>query len=485
MRLRDLLADAAPGRTFSGPGDVDVTHVVSDSRQVEPGALFVASRGLTVDGHQYISTALSRGAVAICAQRPAPSNLSTEIGWLQVEQSAPLLGPLAAALHRHPSRAMKVLAVTGTNGKTTVAWILDQLLRQVDAVPGLLGTVEIRYRDTRRPSSVTTPLADQLQAVLAEMRDAGCTHVVLEASSHGLAMHRLTGVQIAVGGFTNLSRDHIDYHGTMEAYRDAKAALFIDMAGAGCFNVDDETGRALAGNFDGPSRTVSVAGQPADLSVESLECTVDGSRMRLTGRPDWVEFPLVGRHNVENALVALGMAELAGVPLDQALSALARVTAAPGRLEPVPGPRHVLVDYAHTPDALANVLEVLRPMVAGRLICVFGAGGDRDRGKRPQMGEAAGRLADLAVVTSDNPRSEAPAAIIDDILGGVPDGVTPVIEIDRRAAIHRAVSLAEREDLVLIAGKGHETYQIIGDERLDFDDRQVAAEALDALGVAA
>lgn len=482
MRLSDLLSDATPGLAYVGPGDIEVTRVVSDSRLAEPGALFVASRGLTVDGHQYISTALGRGAVAIVAQRPAPSNLSASIGWLQVEQSAPLLGPLAAALHGHPSRAMSVLAVTGTNGKTTVAWILDQILRQADAKPGLLGTVEIRFGDVRRPSAFTTPLANQLQELLAEMRDAGCTHVVLEASSHGLAMHRLSGVEVAVGGFTNLSRDHIDYHGTMEAYRAAKATLFEGMARAACFNVDDATGSELAAHFVGPRRTISVAGAPADLSLEALTCTVDGSRAQLAGVDDALDIPLIGRHNVENALVALGMAELAGVPREEAIAALAHVSAAPGRLEPVAGPRHVLVDYAHTPDALANVLEVLRPMVTGRLICVFGAGGDRDRGKRPQMGAAAARLADVAVVTSDNPRSEAPEAIIDDILAGVPEGVSPVVELDRRRAIHRAVALAEIDDLVLIAGKGHETYQIVGDTRLDFDDRLVAAEAL---GVAA
>ena len=342
--------------------------------------------------------------------------------------------------------------------------------------------MEIRYGGVRRPSIFTTPLADELQSLLADMRDIGCSHVVLEASSHGLAMHRMAGVDVAVGGFTNLSRDHIDYHQSMEAYRDAKAALFQGFARAACFNLDDETGRAFCEAFAGPKRTVSVAGaRDADLSVRELECTLEGSRVGLQGRGaalDVIELPLVGRHNVENALVALGMAELAGVPREVGLVALAGVSAAPGRLESVPGPRHVLVDYAHTPDALANVLEVLRPLTAGRLICVFGAGGDRDRGKRPQMGAVVARLADLPVVTSDNPRGEDPQAIIDAVVAGMPAEGARIVEADRRLAIERAVAQAGPEDLVLIAGKGHEPYQIVGTERLDFDDRLVAAEAL-------
>ncbi|MGM0576598.1 MAG: UDP-N-acetylmuramoyl-L-alanyl-D-glutamate--2,6-diaminopimelate ligase [Myxococcota bacterium] len=483
MNVADLIGDAAPDARITGPTGRDVTDVVADSRRVRPGAVFVALRGLTVDGHDFAGQAFEAGAAAVVADTPPTVDVPDDAAWVQVPVTAEALGPLASAFHGHPSRDVKVLAVTGTNGKTTVTWLLEHILTETGFGPGVLGTVEIRYGDVRRPATYTTPMAHELHALLAEFRDAGCTHAVMEASSHGLAQERLGGCSVAVGGFTNLTRDHLDYHVGMNAYRDAKARLFQEYARAGCFNVGDPIGREMAEAFDGPLRAVSACGAPADISARDLVCTLEGSRARLRTQHGELELelPLVGRHNVENALVAVGMADLAGVSLERAVVSLATARPAPGRLERVLGPRHVLVDYAHTPDALDNVLGGLEPLVKGRLICVFGAGGDRDAGKRPEMAAAVARHADVAVLTSDNPRRESPDAIIEDVRAGFPDDQDVLVEADRRAAIRRAIHQAGPDDVVVIAGKGHETTQTVGDRALPFDDREEAASALETL----
>lgn len=473
-----------------GALDGSVARLTYDSRQVEPDTLFVAVRGLWVDGHDYIDAAIAAGASAIVAETAPPADRPSHVTWLQVADSEVALGLAADAFYGRPSSSLKVLAVTGTNGKTTVGWLLWEMLDALGSRPGFVGTVEHRFAGVRRKTIFTTPPSADLHALLGEMRDAGCTHVALEASSHGLAQNRLAGLSVAVGGFTNLSRDHLDYHHTMEAYLAAKALLFRAFAPRACFNIDDPAGRRLAGDYAGETLTVSARGDAsADLWLSELRLGLDGSSARLHGTgpaPVELEMRLIGRHNVENAMVALGMASLAGVPPGDAISALAQVHGAPGRLEPVPGPRHVVVDYAHTPDALENVLEALRQLTDGRVICVFGAGGDRDPGKRPFMGEVAARLADLPVVTSDNPRTEEPRAIIHDILTGVPAEARGRLRVepDRRAAIALGISLAEAEDVVLIAGKGHEDYQILGEERIHFDDREEAAAVLATLGSA-
>ncbi|MEZ4266096.1 MAG: UDP-N-acetylmuramoyl-L-alanyl-D-glutamate--2,6-diaminopimelate ligase [Myxococcota bacterium] len=481
MTPRALISRAAPAALIFGASEAVLRGVVSDSRDVKDGAMFVALRGLGVDGHKYIDVALSRGAVAVVAEQDAPADLRPGVTWARVPSTADALGPLASAYFGDPSGALAVLAVTGTNGKTSVTWLLEQILLAAQMRPGVLSTVEVRFAGQRRPTRFTTPPADALQAILAECRDAGCTHVVMEASSHGLIQGRLGGTQVAVGGFTNLTRDHLDYHGTFDAYRDAKSLLFRGLAKAGCFNIDDATGRQFAADFVGEKLTVSALGATdADLSARDVRCTIDGAEARLQTPegPRDLRLRLLGRHNVENALVALGMARLAGIDLDVALNALASATAPPGRLERVAGDRSVVVDYAHTPDALDNVLSALRPLVSGRLICVFGAGGDRDPGKRPEMARAVARVADLAIVTSDNPRTEAPAAIVSDVVAGMPDGARFDAIVDRRAAIERAIREAGPDDLVLIAGKGHETTQTIGAVQHPFDDRVEAARAL-------
>jgi UDP-N-acetylmuramoyl-L-alanyl-D-glutamate--2,6-diaminopimelate ligase len=469
MRLRTL-ARRLPGSRQRG-GNPDITHGVHyDYRRVVPGSLFVAVRDLWEDGHAFIPHALAAGAVAVVAETQ-PTHTAP---WLTVPDGAQALAEAAASFHGHPSqRGLQVLAVTGTNGKTTVAWLLYQILLAAGRVPGLVGTVEQRFGDVVRETQFTTPLSVDLQALMAEMRAAGCTHVALEASSHALTTHRLTGTRVAVGGFTNLSRDHLDFHGGLDAYRAAKALLFSQFARAGCFHVDDAVGAELSSAFSGPQLTVGT--RAADVTAHGVLSDLAGTHcvLRAAGAEHTLSLPLVGAFNLENGLVALGMARLAGVSMRRSVAALSTAKAAPGRLEPVPGKGPtVLVDYAHTPDALHRVLQTLRRLSRGRLVCVFGAGGDRDRGKRPLMGAAVAGLADEAFVTSDNPRTEDPSQIVADILPGLSGAYT--VEIDRAKAIRLAMESCGPDDVVLIAGKGHETYQVLGSRRLPFDDRAVA-----------
>ncbi len=477
--LSELLQRAGVRSDPWGDVHVDVSAIACDSRRVRPGGAFLALKALEVDGHPHIPRALEAGARVIFAETDPPPSLPADRTWVRVEGTAGLLGPLVSTLLDHPSRDLDVLAVTGTNGKTTVCWLLEHILASAGKRPGVIGTVEVRYAERRIETPFTTPLADLMQELLAQMRDAGCTHAVCEASSHGLVQGRLAGTRITVGGYTNLTRDHIDYHGSMEEYGAAKALLFDGVAERACFCIDDPHGAALAEAFGGEKITASLHDPRADLFLDDVELSISGSRGRIGDAELFT--PLVGEFNVENALVALGMAELAGIPREEILGALASATAAPGRLERVRGPKRVLVDYAHTPSALHSVLSALSPLVEGQLICVFGAGGDRDKGKRPLMGRAVAAHADIPVITSDNPRSEQPMLIIEDIAAGFPPGKERVIVEDRREAIARALELAGPEDLVLIAGKGHEDYQIIGAERLPFDDREIARELMEAM----
>ena len=479
MMLETLIQRADMPTVIHGE-DVDITGICADSRAVKPGDAFVAVRGLSVDGHRFIPAALEGGAAALVVEEPWDGELGA-VTQVVVPDSTEALGRLADAWYGHPTDAISLMAVTGTNGKTTVAWLLEQLLRGGGAEPGLLGTVETRYRDQRLEATHTTPPSLDLHGIAATMRDAGCDHVLMEASSHGLEQGRLAGARVAVAGFTNLSRDHLDYHGTMEAYSDAKEALFSRFAHKACFHVGDPVGRRFSERFEGPSMTVAIGDPSADLWIDELKLDLQGSRGVLHHRGErfpW-ETPLLGRHNVENALVALGMSLLGGMSMDAMLESLRGVAGAPGRLERVEGAVPVVVDYAHTPDALTNVLRALRSLVSGDLICVFGAGGDRDRGKRPAMAAAAGAIADRVIVTSDNPRTEDPAAIVEEVVGGLPEGARSEVRVDRREAIHLAVSTAGPDDLVLVAGKGHEPYQEIHGVKHPFDDCLVAREALE------
>jgi UDP-N-acetylmuramoyl-L-alanyl-D-glutamate--2,6-diaminopimelate ligase len=472
----------------SAPLELDVGEVRDDSRAVARGDLFVATRGQTVDGHDYLGAAAERGAVAAVVDAEAAQGFPGVR--VRVRSSTRALGLIAANRWGRPADAMTMVAVTGTNGKTTTTFLVEGLARAAGGVPGVFGTVTYRFGSVVREAPFTTPTPLVLHATLAEMRGAGVTHVALEASSHALELGRLDGLRFAVAAFTNLTQDHLDFHGTMQGYAESKAKLFrehLTEDGVGVINMDTEWGAFMLQEVRGRALAVATSGVPEVLVMRSQQ-TVDGIDAELMTPIGAVRVrsPLIGAFNLENLAVAVGI----GVGLGMDAAAIARglgsVAGVPGRLERVPvnlGPGRgfgVFVDYAHTPDALERVMAALRPLTRGRLIVVFGCGGDRDKTKRPKMGHAVARDADLPIVTSDNPRTEDPAAIIDMIVAGVrevrEDGF--VVEVDRRRAIGAAIEAARPGDIVLIAGKGHEDYQILGKEKHHFDDREEAAAAL-------
>ncbi len=511
-----------------------VTGLTCDSRAVIPGSVFVAVKGQEADGHRYVSQAVARGCLAVVVDRQV--GIAKDVAVVRVADSRLALGRLAAAFYGYPAREMTLIGLTGTNGKTTTSWLVEGMLLAAGLRPGVIGTVNYRYMDRRgdrvvRDASLTTPEPVQLQGLLRKMCDSGVTHVVMEVSSHALALERLAGLCFDVGGFTNLSRDHLDFHGTMEAYFQAKQKLFYDfLAPAGVAVVTfvagrqdrqttgDGWGRRLARELRerGVASFPGIGGRQSlltcgfapgcEVRAEEPIQDLDGLRctMYLGGRAVHLESGLIGRYNVLNLLTAAGVGLALGLEPEQIGGGLAAVRGVAGRLERVrlarhdgqrpPGPA-VFVDYAHTPDALENVLRTLCQLVSGRLVCVFGCGGDRDRGKRAMMGEVVGRLADVVLLSSDNPRRENAAGIVADIEPGLQQSKMKKIDLeyllsgkagargyvlvaDRRQAIHAACALAAGEDLVLIAGKGHETYQLIGDEKRFFDDRLEAKNGL-------
>jgi UDP-N-acetylmuramoyl-L-alanyl-D-glutamate--2,6-diaminopimelate ligase len=488
MRLSALVRDCGDLRRL-GDGDPEVTALTADSRAVVPGALFAALAGTVADGSRYAGEAVSRGASVVLAGR--------DLGLADVVQlvhPAPrrALAELAARFHGHPARALALVGITGTNGKTTVAYLLRHLLRALGRAPGMLGTVEYDLGGAALPAPLTTPGAVDFASHLAAMRDRGCTHAVVEVSSHALSQERVHGHPFACGVFTNLTRDHMDYHGSLAAYRDAKRRLFDDLD-PGAWAVVNRDDPAAAEMVRGTAARIwTYALQPgADLVAEAPDYRIDGTtfRVRTVGEALEVRSPLVGRHNVQNLLAALSAACCLGLPLSAAAAAAAASPGVPGRLERIAGAPEggpaVFVDYAHTDDALRAVLAVLRPLVTGRLVCVFGCGGDRDRGKRPLMGRVAEAGADRVFLTNDNPRTEDPAAILDDIRAGLLRPEDARLVPDRRAAVTAAVREAGPGDAVLVAGKGHETTQVIGRERIPMDDRVLAREALGAAAAAA
>ncbi|TMA25891.1 MAG: UDP-N-acetylmuramoyl-L-alanyl-D-glutamate--2,6-diaminopimelate ligase [Deltaproteobacteria bacterium] len=504
MKLRDLFA-GVEATVPTEAESVEVRALAVDSRRVTPGALFAALPGLNADGADFAPQALAKGAAAVLAQRP-----------LQLASAPVVVAPnarkafsqAASRFHGEPSRRLSLFGVTGTNGKTTTAYLVEQLSAARGLGTGLIGTVECRWPGGRLPATHTTPESHELQELLKRMLEAGAQVVAMEVSSHALAQERVSGCAFAGAAFTNLTRDHLDYHGTLEEYFAAKAKLFRELLPPGApavLNFDDPRVAELASQL--PEKDVigfTLHGaRGAALLAEELRSDLDGLYFRLrTGAPlepqlIEVESPLVGAHNAENLLAALGLLAGSGVPLAELTRLAPEAQGAPGRLERVPdreGGRVVLVDYAHTDDALARVLEALRKAAgrAPRLICVFGCGGDRDRGKRPLMGRAAAAHADLVIATSDNPRSEDPLAILGEIEPGLLQGgkkrLDPrharsgspgyCIVPDRREAIELALRCAGVGDAVLIAGKGHETYQIVGAEKRPFDDRAEAERAL-------
>ncbi|WP_448380449.1 UDP-N-acetylmuramoyl-L-alanyl-D-glutamate--2,6-diaminopimelate ligase [Gloeomargarita sp.] len=487
MKLGDLLAAIAP---YLPPLDAPhphwqapVTGITCDSRQCQPGMVFVGLPGTRVDGGDFWPQALAKGAIAALVT-PRP-NLPPQV--LPVVEIAQVCGELAAAFYGYPRRRLHMVGVTGTNGKTTTTHLLEFLCQKTLGPTALLGTLYNRWPGYTQTASYTTAWAVDLQRDLAQALQAGCRVAVMEVSSHALAQGRVAGCAYDVAVFTNLTQDHLDFHLTMENYFRAKARLFEPqlLRGRAIVNRDDPYGRRLLQGLqqlDVPRWSYSAAGQPADITVQQVDYTPAGIEAMVmtpagTGR---LQIPLIGQFNLSNTLAAVGAALHLGVQLAQIQEILPQFPGVPGRMERVQvcldQEITVVVDYAHTPDGLANGLRALRPFVAGRLICVFGCGGDRDRTKRPLMGKIAAELSDVVVVTSDNPRTEDPQQIIQDILQGMPG--TPVVIPDRQEAIHQAIHMAQPGDGVMIAGKGHEDYQILGTTKIPFDDRKQAAMAL-------
>jgi len=480
MTLRSLLEHVDVLRV-QGDLDREVQGVTRDTRSLAEGGVFVAVRGANVDGHDLLGGLAAAAAVVVERPVSAPPGVTV----IEVADTRRALALLAAAFHGHPGAAMQVIAVTGTNGKTTVTTLVEEALRRVGIRAGRVGTTGVFVDGRPLPTALTTPEAPDLQGALATMRDAGVRVVAMEASSVGLAQHRVDGIPFHLAVFTNLSRDHLDFHGTMDAYRAAKARLFELLRPAGgppraLLCADDPAWSFLGAPAD---QWTYGLGEGCDLRVVAWEMDAGGLRLRLaTPKGEGtLHTPLVGQFNAQNLAAAVGCLLCVGVPLCEALRALSQVRGVPGRLERVDNECGllVLVDYAHTPDALAAALAAVRPATAGRLWVVFGCGGDRDPGKRPEMGRVAERGADAVVVPSDNPRSEEPQSIVDAILSGM-DAPPAHVDLDRRAAIEWALGRAHPGDTVLVAGKGHETYQEIGGQRHPFDDRAIARACLGA-----
>jgi UDP-N-acetylmuramoyl-L-alanyl-D-glutamate--2,6-diaminopimelate ligase len=499
VTLDELLGAAIPAAVGQTPLDPAVrgrrvTGVAYDSRQVRPGSVFVALRGRQADGTVFAGQAIQSGAVAIVAETAPPAALARP--WIRVDDARLALARLAAVFHGNPSHELIVAGITGTNGKTTTSYVLASIFDRAGLRCGRIGTVGYRVGDVEREAPRTTPEAPELQRMLREMREAGSGACVMEVSSHALELRRVDGIRFAAAVFTNLTRDHLDFHGDMDTYFAAKRRLFdlLPADGVSVVNVDDPRGVQLAGAV---SRPVTYGiDRPADVTPGPLSVSLDGLRFDIRTPRGTLQASsrLVGRPNAYNILAAAAAAMALDLPFSAIERGITSLEHVPGRFQVVSEPAddlQVVVDYAHTDDALKNLLEMARPIAAGRLITVFGCGGDRDRTKRPLMGAVAARLSDVVVVTSDNPRSEDPEEIIEEIkrgilppgdrgARGVAPGRTPVCLtiVDRRAAIERAIREGQPGDLVLIAGKGHEKYQVVGERVLPFDDVEIARGAL-------
>jgi UDP-N-acetylmuramoyl-L-alanyl-D-glutamate--2,6-diaminopimelate ligase len=479
MDIERVIAALAPVDVL-GRAPVEIADLAYDARSATPGSLFFCVPGSRVDGHDFAAEAVANGAVALVVERP----LELEVPQVVVEDARRAMGVAADEFFERPTEELELAGVTGTNGKTTTAFLLYSILAAGGRRPGLLGTIESRVGGERRPALRTTPEAIDLQRSFREMLDGGDRSCALEATSHGSELGRLDRVRFSALVFTNLTQDHLDFHGTIERYFGAKRRLFTEERPPAAINVGDPYGRRLAEELLGHDRLLTFGfADDAELRPESLDLGPRGARFTTDGLE--LETRLRGRFNVENVLGAVAAARLLGIEDEAIARGVRELRGVPGRFEAVDEgqPFAVLVDYAHTPDSLENVLRTARDLAQNRLICVFGCGGDRDRGKRPLMGRIASELADLAIVTSDNPRSEEPDAIIGEIVAGAAGDVE--VEPDRREAIARAIDAAQDGDVVVIAGKGHEQGQQFADRTVPFDDRDVAREALRRLGAPA
>lgn len=472
MKLSQLL-EGVPVTAAAASLDTEIAEVRCDSRAVQPGDLFVAIRGFETDGHKYIASAMQRGAAAVVCEE-APEGVPAVV----VEDARAALAMIGANRFGHPADSMVMIGVTGTNGKTSTTYFIKAILEAEGAKVGLIGTNQNLIGGEALETERTTPESYELQALFARMRDAGCTHVVMEVSSHALALKRVYGIRFQAALFTNLTQDHLDFHGTMEEYRKAKAILFTQ-AERGAVNADDPAAEKMLADAQCPTTTFSAHDRAADLTAQGIELHADGVRFTAVCGAETAEVSLgiPGQFTVSNALGALEVCRTLGIPLERSAAALRKVPGVKGRVEVVPTPREytVLIDYAHSPDGVENVLKAVRGFAKGRVIALFGCGGDRDRTKRPKMGAIADRLADYCVVTSDNPRTEDPDAIIAEIVAGMGDTPRTVIA-DRREAIRYALAMGEPDDVIVLMGKGHETYQEINHVKRHLDEREEVAK---------
>lgn len=480
MKLQELLRGVAV-KSSTAADDLEIREVRYDSRAVQAGDLFVAIRGFATDGHQYIGKAIEQGAVAVVCEE-APAGVPAVV----VENARQALAEIAANRFGHPADSMVMMGVTGTNGKTTTTYLVKHMLEDAGHKVGLIGTNQNLIGDEVIETERTTPESYELHALFARMRDAGCTHVIMEVSSHSLVLDRVHGIRFAVGAFTNLTQDHLDFHKTMEEYRKAKAMLFA-ISDKGVINLDDDAAQAMLADAKCPCLTFSCEKDAADLTAKNIRLHADGVEFvaATKGEIARVKLPIPGHFSVENALAALGMVLQTGMPLSDAAHSLATATGVKGRVEVVPTNTDytVLIDYAHTPDGVENVLRAVRGFAKGRVVALFGCGGDRDRTKRPKMGKIATELADFCVVTSDNPRTEDPKVIIDDILEGMKGTKTPMqVIVDRPEAIHWAMAHAKKDDVIVLMGKGHETYQEVNHVKHHMDEREIVAAFFDNKG---
>lgn len=509
MQLSQLLADSGsteyqqitPKERNAPVTPSEIKRIVYDSRKVTEGDLYVAIPGSQVDGHAFIPQALAQGAQAIVCEQ-LPEDMLTlnaqypHCSWIQTPHSPRLLAALSAAFYGHPARHMNLLGITGTNGKTTTAWLVSRLLNALESPTAWIGTLGAAFGNTSYPGAYTTPFPPELQHLLKDLQEAGAKQVVMECSSHALVQERLGSIPFRVAGFSNLTQDHLDYHGTLENYGQAKGLLFTERLapnGHAILNADDPWSNTYRELIHAPKDSqVQIISygcddSNADFLAQDIKESPEGTQFTLqvhttdtvTKYP--INSPLTGRFNVYNLLAAIAMTHALGFELSAILSHVPTLTSVPGRLERVSPDGHpfgVYVDYAHTPDSLENVLQTLRHFTSGKLHVVVGCGGNRDRGKRPLMAAIAEQLADQAIFTADNPRLEDPEAILSDMQAGLKHPENTQTIVDRATAIATAIAAAAPGDQVLIAGKGHETYQIIGEERFAFDDREVARQAM-------
>lgn len=478
MNLVELMADVDIKETH-GDCNIDITGLAYDSREVKPGDVFVCISGYQTDGHQYARSAAESGAAAIVAERELED---VNIPYVIVENSRIAMSRMAAKYYDYPFRKFKLIGITGTNGKTTTTYLVKAILESLGKKVGLIGTNQNMIGDKILPSERTTPDSLELMQLFSMIAEAKADYVVMEVSSHALALDRVTSCEFDVGAFTNITQDHLDFHKTMENYLDAKSILF-DISRVGVVNLDDPKGGYLVDKANTESMITYGIESDCDLKASDIHLNSDGVKFHVSygGAEEDVDLKIPGRFSVYNALTALGCILALNVPLDKAVEGLHTAGGVKGRIEVVPTNTDftVIIDYAHTPDGLLNVLNAIKDFAKGRIITVFGCGGDRDALKRPKMGKIAGELSDICVVTSDNPRTEDPVKIVNEVEAGVKEtGCKYVKIVNRFEAIEYALDLAEKDDIILLAGKGHETYQILGNTTIHFDEREIVKKLL-------